>query len=55
MAKKMKGGNAAIALIPFIIGFIGVLMIVLWQTGVFSPKPSTPPVPASKPGGRISS
>ena len=57
MAKRlMKGGNAALALIPFVIIFIVILMIVLWQSGVFSPKqtgPSLPPIPA-KPSGPVS-
>lgn len=34
----MKGGNAALALIPFVVIFVGILMIVLWQTGVFGGK-----------------
>lgn len=56
MAKRlMKGGNAAIALIPFIVIFVVILMIVLWQSGVFgggskSSSPPAQPVPVSPTG-----
>lgn len=55
MAKKMKGGSieSGLIIVVTLIAVVGILMIILWQAGVFNPPAHVAPVPG-KPVGPFS-